>query len=550
MREMLARLSCVLLFAATASGTEPPRCLGDVGNASCETHWQAQFLQLSHTIDVPEARPGQSVRHPEWKTSPAGTFGAALLLKQGSEAATRTPSSRLLTSSIVIFIVLLLLLLLWGLMPARAHASEKSDLKWHHKLILLQLACIQNLSQDCMNASLPDISHSLGATDDVICMSLQVKLVVVAALSVVLCGAADWIGRCPVIIIGLVCYSTGALMAAHAPTATCLTLGTMVQGVGECCSLLPFVVARDLFQDTGDRSKFYALCHVAATVASVAASSLGSFIASSVGWNMNFVMLALVGMILLWEVLVAFPETLASEKEAPETETRSSFAAAETAGPLQSMMAALTTDTCAQILTWWVMAAVVMGILNGTSSVLMESYQEDASTISFVVSCLAAVNLLGSAAIVPLLRYTSCWKVMQGAHLLLVLAGAYFLGIGIMSMFMIPPFEFTVAALGKQIFVTAALQAPLRSLLLEPFADSAGTAAGWINMSTTCVVALSSRLFASALEVGGMPRFMLVIGTALFLQQLGWQALGAYRAEHSFALWSRPPTKAGIVTVS
>jgi len=110
---------------------------------------------------------------------------------------------------------------------------------------------------------------------------------------------SDRIGRKPVLLVGLVLAIAGSLLAALAPTLSLLTAARVLQGAGTAAGM---VVGRALVQDlfTGrERTRMMAFVGMTMGLVPPLAMLVGGQVHVRLGWQANFVLLAMLGAVLL-----------------------------------------------------------------------------------------------------------------------------------------------------------------------------------------------------------------------------------------------------------
>jgi len=124
---------------------------------------------------------------------------------------------------------------------------------------------------------------------------------------------SDRYGRRPVLLLGLGLALLGSVLGALAPNLTVLTLARIIQGAGGAAGM---VVGRSMIHDwfTGpDRTRMMAYVGMAMGVCPPSATILGGYLHVNMGWQANFVLMAILATLLLaaawWGLPVQKPQT-------------------------------------------------------------------------------------------------------------------------------------------------------------------------------------------------------------------------------------------------
>jgi DHA1 family bicyclomycin/chloramphenicol resistance-like MFS transporter len=120
---------------------------------------------------------------------------------------------------------------------------------------------------------------------------------------------SDRHGRKPILMLGLVVAGMASVMAALASDITTLTVARILQGAGSAASM---VVGRSMVQDlfTGpQRTRVMAYIGMALGMCPPLATLIGGQIHVRLGWQTNFVLLALLAVLLLVAAWLGLPRT-------------------------------------------------------------------------------------------------------------------------------------------------------------------------------------------------------------------------------------------------
>jgi MFS transporter, DHA1 family, 2-module integral membrane pump EmrD len=120
---------------------------------------------------------------------------------------------------------------------------------------------------------------------------------------------SDRYGRKPIVILGLVIYCLGSLMACEAHSFGVLILASFVQGLGiGVAGVMARTVMRDLYSGV-QLHKASSAVSVTLIFAPLVAPLFGAIIASRYGWHANFVFLSAFGVLVLLSQLFLMRET-------------------------------------------------------------------------------------------------------------------------------------------------------------------------------------------------------------------------------------------------
>jgi DHA1 family bicyclomycin/chloramphenicol resistance-like MFS transporter len=128
---------------------------------------------------------------------------------------------------------------------------------------------------------------------------------------------SDRFGRKPLLLFGLALASLGSLLAALAPSLTLLILARVLQGAGSAAGM---VIGRAMVQDlfTGsDRTKTMAFVGMTMGVCPPLATLVGGHLHVSIGWQANFVLMAVLGTALLVAAWWGLPDVKPAHPPGP-----------------------------------------------------------------------------------------------------------------------------------------------------------------------------------------------------------------------------------------
>ncbi len=166
-------------------------------------------------------------------------------------------------------------------------------------ILLGILAALPALSIDISAPTLQLLPAALRTSTTVAGLTLSLFMAGFALGQVSGGGLSDRIGRKPVLLGGLACYTAAGVACALAPNGPALVIARFIQGLGAgACSVLSFAVVQDWFEGDAARTK-RAYVTVVFGVVPVLAPALGALLSNLAGWRAVHGILALAGGLLL-----------------------------------------------------------------------------------------------------------------------------------------------------------------------------------------------------------------------------------------------------------
>jgi DHA1 family bicyclomycin/chloramphenicol resistance-like MFS transporter len=178
-------------------------------------------------------------------------------------------------------------------------------------LLLGALIATPPLAMDIYLASMPTMAGALSATTSEVQLTLSVYMYGWGIAQLFAGPLSDRYGRRPALLASLFVFVGASLFCALSRDVYMLIGGRLVQAVSiASIGVVPRAAVRDLY--TGDKAAhILSLMGVVLGIAPVVAPIIGSNLHVWLGWQSNFVAVAIYGAVLGLGVYVALPETLA-----------------------------------------------------------------------------------------------------------------------------------------------------------------------------------------------------------------------------------------------
>lgn len=173
---------------------------------------------------------------------------------------------------------------------------------------LLLLQAFGLLTMTICLPSMQDWPTLFGASQASVQLTFSAYVAAYGGLQLVYGPLSDRLGRKPILLLGLTLALAGLLLAALAPSLTALVLARLLQGAGTAAGM---VVGRAMVQDMfhgAERTRMMAYIGMTMGLCPPLATLLGGQLHVRLGWQANFVLMAVMAVALLasaWRVLPA-----------------------------------------------------------------------------------------------------------------------------------------------------------------------------------------------------------------------------------------------------
>ena len=183
-------------------------------------------------------------------------------------------------------------------------------------LLLGALIAVAPLAMDIYLASMPSMTTALATTPEQVQLTLSLYMYAWGVVQLVTGPLADRYGRKPALVAGLVVFTAASAACALSRTVQALIAARVVQAIGMATvAVVPRAIVRDLYAGT-QAAHTLSLMGMVLAVAPIVAPILGSHLHVWLGWQANFVFVALYGMVLFVAVVALLPETLRERNRA------------------------------------------------------------------------------------------------------------------------------------------------------------------------------------------------------------------------------------------
>lgn len=160
------------------------------------------------------------------------------------------------------------------------------------------LSAFSLLTFDLYQPSLPYITEYFATTYNLSQLTLSIYLFVFGVTQLIWGPLIDHFGRRRLLPGSLLLAVIASLICVFAPDIEVLILGRALQGFALCCAnLVALSTARD-FEDSLERAKVLSYVSMIVSVSPILAPVLGSLIFTYLGWQANFLLMAVIGAVL------------------------------------------------------------------------------------------------------------------------------------------------------------------------------------------------------------------------------------------------------------
>lgn len=197
-----------------------------------------------------------------------------------------------------------------GTSSATPTAHQRDGLPTSTLVVLIGAAAIPPLSIDMYLPSVPEISAVFGVGTEITQLTLTLFLLMLGLGQLVAGPISDAIGRRKPLLLGMILFITGSILAALTPSIGILIAARLLQGAGGSITV---VVSNSIVRDYASgrgATKAYSVLISAIGIAPIIAPTIGGFLDETAGWRSVFWFLTALGAITLVGILVKLPESL------------------------------------------------------------------------------------------------------------------------------------------------------------------------------------------------------------------------------------------------
>ncbi|HVE51899.1 MAG TPA: Bcr/CflA family efflux MFS transporter [Ramlibacter sp.] len=159
--------------------------------------------------------------------------------------------------------------------------------------------------------SMQDWPATFGASQARVQLTLSAFIAAYGGLQLLYGPLSDRFGRKPILLFGLGLAATGSVLGVFAEDLAVLTLARVLQGAGSAAGMVTGrAMVQDLFTGT-ERTRTMAFVGMVMGVCPPAATLLGGHLHVSLGWRANFVVMAVLALVLLvaaWRLPAVRPQ--------------------------------------------------------------------------------------------------------------------------------------------------------------------------------------------------------------------------------------------------
>ncbi len=182
--------------------------------------------------------------------------------------------------------------------------------------VLLCASILSMASTDLYVPSLPDLPGYFGTGQNMVQLTVTLNVLAFALGQFVYGPMADRYGRRRVLMVAMVLFGISSLACAASQTIEQLLAARIFQGLTAAAEgVVVLAVIRDLF-DEGDRVRAMALFGVLWALAPAVAPVIGGYIHIWLGWQANFLFLAIASVIVVALIKVFLQETATRDFQA------------------------------------------------------------------------------------------------------------------------------------------------------------------------------------------------------------------------------------------
>lgn len=161
------------------------------------------------------------------------------------------------------------------------------------------LSAFSLVTFDLYQPSLPYITNYFATTHSLSQFTLSIYLITFGFTQLFWGPLIDHFGRRRLLPISLLLALAGSLLCAFAPHISILILGRAIQGVAlSCAQIVSYSTSRD-FEDPLQRAKVLSYVSMIVSASPILAPVLGSVVFTYLGWQANFILMAIIALILI-----------------------------------------------------------------------------------------------------------------------------------------------------------------------------------------------------------------------------------------------------------
>lgn len=327
------------------------------------------------------------------------------------------------------------------------------------------LAGLPPLSIDIGVPGFPDMQADLGVGAREAAQTLSLFLLGFAIGPLLLGPMADNLGRRSMLMLGLLIFALASIGCALAGSIETMMLARLLQGVGAGAGgTFPFVIVRDLFDETQARVRISAIT-VVLSMAPIVAPILGAGILLLAGWRTIYASLGVTGLVLLAVTAAVFRESASPQNRKPLSVTHI----------LSSYRCVLSTRVfMGNALINGCAFAMMLAYIAGSPAILMENFGFSEASFSLVLLTTGTVMMLASMlSSVLSARRVSGQRIVATAGAVSIASSALLLVLTVVG----NPGPFTLIILVASCLFGYGLAAPsVIQAALQPVGHMAGTA--------------------------------------------------------------------------
>jgi len=176
-------------------------------------------------------------------------------------------------------------------------------------VILILTTSVTIMSTDIYTPSLPHLSNIFNTTPAIISLSISLATLTFGFAMLAYGPLVDTYGRRPILLFGMIGFTLFTAGCALASSAQTLIIGRILQNSGAAVEgVVVLAMIKDLF-DEKESVKVLGIYGMAVAISPAIAPILGGYIHVTLGWQFNFWLIAILGLLVTLLIFRYIPES-------------------------------------------------------------------------------------------------------------------------------------------------------------------------------------------------------------------------------------------------